>query len=368
MKVNGLDFWGAAFLEKEGHSAIGVVSKTPHWFPVSYMAEAVARISNIIKASRYSNVTTYGFSQGAYGALKFSRALGAARSIALSPQASITPKDVGHFDKNFLAHHLPGPHADMLIVAGDLCPTNYVLYDPFYQPDREHLRLITTAGPTAAIPVPFVDHYSANYCAETRTLSSIFRILHSGEPDAQSRVTQKLRSQRRTSWRYWVGRANASPRLRTGWTTEKYKTCRLALKMRPGSVNVKVTLAELLERDKKADEALTLLVAVKNQVAGATQSDILRAWQALRRLEAKEHALELVRAACEIKPLNPHLRLRAAMSLRELYRPNDAMAELEFAEASARNDGPVWVQIAAYWKALNRPDRADAAILRSSKS
>lgn len=81
--TSGDTFWSESFLHKQRVDAIGIVSSEPDWFPADEMLSAVEAVKRHTAGRR---VLTYGFSRGGYGALKFSRALGAERAIAFCPK------------------------------------------------------------------------------------------------------------------------------------------------------------------------------------------------------------------------------------------------------------------------------------------
>ena len=74
-------FWGKAAVDKLGFDSIGIVPKSDHRYPRGAMEHIVPVINAHSKATRIG----YGFSMGAYGALKHGRLLGLTHVLALSP-------------------------------------------------------------------------------------------------------------------------------------------------------------------------------------------------------------------------------------------------------------------------------------------
>ncbi|MBV8524969.1 MAG: hypothetical protein JOY71_23090, partial [Acetobacteraceae bacterium] len=102
LRANGFRFWGDGLLDSLKLTSIGFVSSSPDWYAPDDMEPAAKACSSYIKARR---VVTYGYSQGGYGALKYSRLLSADLALSFSPQWSINPADVGDFDRRFTQHY-----------------------------------------------------------------------------------------------------------------------------------------------------------------------------------------------------------------------------------------------------------------------
>jgi hypothetical protein len=80
-RPNGLWFWGKEVAEKIGFDSIGIVAKSVHWYPRS----AIERLVPAIESHSQTTRVGYGFSMGAFGALKNGRLLGLTHVLALSP-------------------------------------------------------------------------------------------------------------------------------------------------------------------------------------------------------------------------------------------------------------------------------------------
>jgi hypothetical protein len=65
-RPNGLWFWGQAATAKLDIDSIGLVAKSPHWYP----REVIQRAASAIKARSQSTSIGYGHSMGGYGALR----------------------------------------------------------------------------------------------------------------------------------------------------------------------------------------------------------------------------------------------------------------------------------------------------------
>jgi len=158
-KANGNDFWGRQFYQKNGYSAVGFVAKGPNWFPAASMAPAIAAVRQTI--GKFKTRIAYGNSMGGYAALKFSHQLGADVAIAFSPQYSIDPAVVGAFEKRFTTCFDPSRHAEMAIRPEDCTARAYIFFDPFEEPDKRHVELISAARPEVRrLGVPMTGHHS----------------------------------------------------------------------------------------------------------------------------------------------------------------------------------------------------------------
>jgi hypothetical protein len=130
--------WAGAALEKIDVSYIAFVSKYPNWFPKT---SVIAAYAEIIKAtSSHKTVVTYGFSQGAYAALKYSGLLKAETILAFSPQYSIDPSSLGGADdryRSYYTHH----NIEHDITSADIAAKAkiFCFFDPSFWPDQPHM-------------------------------------------------------------------------------------------------------------------------------------------------------------------------------------------------------------------------------------
>ncbi|AUJ64779.1 hypothetical protein B9057_10905 [Aestuarium zhoushanense] len=86
--------------DRRGYDQISVRTSVNDWF-INAETTAAERVLEAV-AKPYRDVAAVGFSMGAYGALRFARAIGATRVLSVSPQWSIHPDDVP-FDKRYRA-------------------------------------------------------------------------------------------------------------------------------------------------------------------------------------------------------------------------------------------------------------------------
>jgi hypothetical protein len=207
MTKNGLNYWGADFFAKLNVSSIGIVTASPSWYPPGAMNAALPAI---LKAIDKRRVVTYGFSQGAYGALKYSAALRASVALAVSPQWSINPAEVGNFDVRYTKYFNINKRGGSKIVKEDLCPVNFILYDPNQKNDAENAAKIVEIDPGRSCPVivPFGLHNTMNLIAEGGGGRPLIQALSSPDVPSAGRLRSIIRATRRSSKTYMSNRVN----------------------------------------------------------------------------------------------------------------------------------------------------------------
>jgi hypothetical protein len=143
----GHTFWAETLFRDQDLDGLGIVAKRPNWFPEVAIRQAIEKCRNSGKPT-----IAYGYSMGAYAALKWGALFGAECSLAYSPQYSIVPDDLGGQDRRYSAHLNPGLHEGMAIDRQDkACARNYVVVDPSHPLDVLNLRLIEANRTVARI-------------------------------------------------------------------------------------------------------------------------------------------------------------------------------------------------------------------------
>ncbi|PWR21265.1 hypothetical protein DKG74_14820 [Zavarzinia aquatilis] len=237
--------WGETRLATLGYDIFALIDLKGLWYPERDMATMRDFIAPLL--SRYKEVVTYGFSMGAYGALKYSAALGATRAYAFSPQYSIRPEAVARFDarrpREFYQADL---HDRMDITAADLCPHAYVVYDPFFALDREHVRLIARAGPIDEIYACFTGHFSIRSVTETGGAGDLLASLRAGHGETPQVLRHRIRAGRVRSPTYMFEAASllaARGAARRTWAVD---LARRAVAIAPHNTAARNLLADLL--------------------------------------------------------------------------------------------------------------------------
>lgn len=187
------------FFKKRGISCICFISSWDHWWQTPEMADAVKSARGIVVD--YKRAITYGTSMGAYGALNFSKALGANQVIAFSPQYSIHAAKVP-FEKRWRSHaaKIDFQHDDM---ENGIIESNVtLLYDPA-SPDGFHAQLISKPG-CHHVRIPFVGHSVIGFLSEIGMLKRIVMDLVEGQAIQPETIRAAVRGRRKSSsyWKY----------------------------------------------------------------------------------------------------------------------------------------------------------------------
>jgi tetratricopeptide (TPR) repeat protein/lysophospholipase L1-like esterase len=174
MRPNGIGFFGRPVTESAGISALGFMSKRPNWYPAADMQRAQAALNEMLKP--YKERVTFGYSMGAYGAIKFSGLFDARTCVAISPQYSIDPKDVASFDRSYLHFFSEELHREMAVKKNE-CPADvFILYDNKYEVDIEHMKLYKKAIDPFLINVPYTGHETMRCFTGTKVATTLFEI------------------------------------------------------------------------------------------------------------------------------------------------------------------------------------------------
>ncbi len=162
--------FGESFSRERGITAIHVISRDNDWYQHPEMTDALAAIR--LAAQPFPAVMSYGSSMGAYAAIRFAEAVGAARVLALSPQYSRDPARVG-FERRWSqdAHRIVWrKELDGGAIRGSA--DIVVAYDPT-DGDRMHVDLIETEVRVRRLPVPYAGHPVGGYLQDCGLLAGI---------------------------------------------------------------------------------------------------------------------------------------------------------------------------------------------------
>lgn len=187
-------FWGEKVLNKIGVASRGVVSKGPNWFPQDETLAALAPIVEHAKA--YRRVILYGFSMGAYGAIKYSRLFDNPVVLAFSPQASINPKDLGGLDDRYEPFYNSDVHQNMLISESDIRGRVLAFYDPYLPPDKLAADLLPSC--VERVPLRFASHETVLWAASASNLAEMLTIASQMQFKSQD-LLRILKANRSTS-------------------------------------------------------------------------------------------------------------------------------------------------------------------------
>ncbi|MGH7081874.1 MAG: hypothetical protein ACREFV_05330, partial [Acetobacteraceae bacterium] len=249
-------FWGDGFFAKYRLGAIGFVSAKPDWFPEADMRKAVAAIRPRLARAPGQRLVSYGVSMGGFAALKYASLIGVDAAIAFSPQISINPADVKHFDGRYVRFYDPVRNGDMRIRAENLAARNYVLYDDFWTVDRRHAERIAALGRVERLALPFTGHASIRSIAEGRIAEPFLMRLIDGHPGKTAELRGMVRRTRRNTLVYWESRAVILTGRRPEATKQILHAVQSALGLAPNAVAWQIALVAALLNAGEREEAL----------------------------------------------------------------------------------------------------------------
>lgn len=246
--------FGEAYLAAQGISAIHVLGRGDDWYQYGDMPAALASVREATRGA--TRVLTYGSSMGAYAALRFADAVGATDVLALSPQYSIDPA-VAPGEERWSQdirriQWLPEYNGPMACSARAV-----VIYDPM-GPDRWHGQQIENDAAAHLVRLPYTSHPVTSFLSETGLLAPLIGDILAGEFDVRT-FRREARTRRRVSGIYLGELASAQPERRTSTALD---LAHRALEVSPRSHHARVSLARLLTREGRHDEAVSILGAV----------------------------------------------------------------------------------------------------------
>lgn len=152
--------------------SVGIMPKRPHWYPYISIYNFID--SNINLFNSYSEKIGYGYSMGAYAAIKFSRKLGLNFLLAMAPQWSINPSEI-HYPTGFQKFYKQEMGL-MGIVEGEVSGNLFIFFDPYNKEDANHFEKIRCAHKnTFPIRVNFSGHGPGYALKGARNLLLLFK-------------------------------------------------------------------------------------------------------------------------------------------------------------------------------------------------
>lgn len=247
--------WGEIRLGKLGYDVFALIDLKGLWYPERDMRVMQDFIAPHL--SRYREVVTYGFSMGGYAALKYSAALGASRAYAFSPQYSIRPEDIAGFDPRRSTEFYQAEHHDhMAIRPEDLCPEAFVVYDPFFAIDREHVRLIARAGRIREVRACFTGHFSIRSLTETGSAGALLGSLRAGHGESALGLRNLIREARRRSPTYMFEAAQLLAARGERHAAKAIDLARRAVSLSPRNAAARSQLVDLLTVEDNAPKSV----------------------------------------------------------------------------------------------------------------
>lgn len=141
------DPWAAKFCAEHDYSHLGVISQSSDWFRDAALIDFFAKLARDGFFDQFDRVCFAGTSMGGFGALSFAALVPDCTVIAFSPQSTLNT-DLVPWEKRFAS----GRAADWTLPLSDGAETispvgrAYVIFDPFFEPDRLHAMRIQGPG------------------------------------------------------------------------------------------------------------------------------------------------------------------------------------------------------------------------------
>lgn len=153
-RANGRAGFAMKLALKRGLDLYAIVPRRPNWYPAS---EAL-RCAELVRAAKDRPSLGYGASMGGYGVLKYGAALGIDAALAMSPQSTIDPAEIGTRDPRYHGYFDAEAHHDMRVRESDRPPIAYAACDPLFPFDVAQRDLLDPG--VVRIDLPHMGHHS----------------------------------------------------------------------------------------------------------------------------------------------------------------------------------------------------------------
>lgn len=166
--------WGQAFLQKRGHSVLGVKRAATAWYRSADLHQLFRALQAKKFFERFERVMFYGPSMGGYGALSLAAAAPGCTVLALNPQSTLAPDKVW-FDQRFAGARAASWRGDFAdgVDGAATAGRVYVCYDPYQIKDRLHADRLP-AHNRVNLRLPFVGHTTAQALNGLGLLGTVF--------------------------------------------------------------------------------------------------------------------------------------------------------------------------------------------------
>lgn len=186
--LDGDHFYADALMHNLRLSAVGIVSKRPHWYVCEEWPQALAAAQEAMAG--HTLRVGYGFSMGAYAALKHSRALGLDRVLAFSPQWSVDPEEAPWDARKDWAY-APSMRG-MGVRAPDRAGRAYLFVDPGFALDRQHAEAVLPAGDNVFVSMRHCGHDTIKMLIGRESMGHVLRAcMHAAPSEALAMVRRR---------------------------------------------------------------------------------------------------------------------------------------------------------------------------------
>lgn len=347
MLRNGLEFWADRFFLKRGLTAMGVMTARPNWFPAADMEQVLPQLKAQIAGRR---VVTYGHSQGAYGALKFARALGVQVTLAFCPQWSIDPRDVAAFDPRYAVFFDSLLNNGSRVENHDLGEHSFVFFDSREHADAQHAKRLVKLRGVQLIGAPFSMHDTIRLITEGGAADELIGGCVQATPNALNlrRIVRRCRERSPTYHKNALSQLLQRLHFSRSGSTLFFSR---ALRRQTGINAFHEVLAARARRDAAAEkQALAQLEA--NHFA---EVDLIFLWNLCNRMRFLEMEQRVAQEILERRPNNTQDCLYAVNTFIRTRELEKAIAELSRTARHADAFGYIGVFVDLATR-LQRPD------------
>ncbi|BAT18580.1 hypothetical protein [Asaia bogorensis] len=139
--------------------SIGITTKKVLWFISPEVEQVISLVND--RLSDVENRIIFGYSMGAYPALKWSRRLNAKTVFSMAPKYSLDP-DLCDLDPDYIDRYFKDELRGMFIGSEDVGGRIFIVHDPDHRHDTYHVGLIAeklTAHDVTLIPSFYSEHF-----------------------------------------------------------------------------------------------------------------------------------------------------------------------------------------------------------------
>lgn len=183
--------WASKLIRQWPGDTVLITPRTKGYFAADDMRPVLAKLADLPRP-----IVCSGSSMGGYGALKYSRQLGAETVLAFAPQFSVSPHEAP-FDPERHAFHQPDRHGDMAIRAEDVAGNVAIFFDPRVPADLAHAdairRGIQAAVPVAMVPVTYSTHVVVTLMDSKSKLRTSVRLARRGDAPGLRRYYRQIK-------------------------------------------------------------------------------------------------------------------------------------------------------------------------------
>lgn len=138
--------WAGEFIRRQGWSNLGIYAQGPSWYRDPRLIGFLEKLRDDGFFASFEKVSLIGTSMGGFAALTFSSLCPGATVVALSPQSTLC-SDLVPWETRFRKGRVRDwslPYSDAATQLEDVRRA-YVLYDPFFIPDKRHVERLPAA-------------------------------------------------------------------------------------------------------------------------------------------------------------------------------------------------------------------------------